>query len=456
MTIIDQWVRNIVETRFEDFDIQVVERAKERIIDIVGCTIGGANAPGCSMVVDLVKEWGGRKEATILVHGVKAPAHNVAMANSIMARSFDFGVMGPLVDGKLAVAHISETTVPTAVTVAEREHADGKELLTALILGDDVASRLCAASIPQLGPWCNTGTVTKFGATAIAGKLGGLDEHQLLNAFGIVVNQLAGSMQCVNEGTHSFKLHQGLSARDGIISTELANRGWTGVKDPLLGKFGYFDLYCQGCDEEILTKELGKEFYADGTFKPYPCCRATHAPVNCALDLVNAHDIKADDIDEVMVNGTPHMRDMMVGQPFQVGEFPHGNAIFNIQYGVASILMRKDISPVYYTEECIREPKVLDFIKKVKIMGGLPSEKMLAAEIKVKMKDGREFHAAVDIAKGDPIEKPLTREEIIEKFRTNVDFSKTVTKRNAEAALSILEKLEEVDDISKVVKLLVA
>ena len=158
----------------------------------------------------------------------------------------------------------------------------------------------------------------------------------------------------------------------------------------------------------------------------------------------------------MVVNGTPQMRDMMVGQPFRVGEFPHGNAIFNIQYCVASILVRKGINPVYYTEESIREPKVLDFIKKVKIIGGLPSEKMLAAEVKVRMKDGREFYARVDFAKGNPIEKPLTKEEIEEKFRTNVAFSKTISNKNAEAALHLLKELEQIDDITRVVQLLVS
>ncbi|MFC1933128.1 MmgE/PrpD family protein [Chloroflexota bacterium] len=448
MMIAEEWARNIVETRFEKFDIEIVERAKQRIIDVVGCAIGGANAAGCSMIVDLVKEWDGKKEATILVHGVKAPAHNVAMANSIMARSFDYEPTGPLVDGKRFVAHVSGTTVPTAVAVAEREHAGGKELITALLLGDDIASRLIAASIPQLKPWDNTGTVNKFGATAIAGKLRGLDEQQLLNAFGTVINQLAGSYQCVTDGTHSFKLPHGLSARDGIISAELAKKGWTGVKDPLLSECGYFALYCQSSKPEILTKELGKKFYADSGHKTYPSCGRIQSAINSALELVREHDMKTEDIDEVIVNVSPEQVDSTAGQPFELGGSPQTSALFSIQYGVSSVLVRKDVRLEYYTEEYIREPRVMDFTKKVKLTGELSPEKMLAAEIKVRMKDGTEFYAA-------PIRKPLTSKEIEEKFRTNVAFSKTVTEENAEKVLGLLEKLEELDDVNKVVELLV-
>jgi 2-methylcitrate dehydratase PrpD len=89
-----------------------------------------------------MREWGGKEEGTILVHGVKVPLHNAALVNSVMARSYDYEPTGPLVDGKSTPAHVSGTTVPTAITVAEYVGATGKDLLTALIVGDDIASRI--------------------------------------------------------------------------------------------------------------------------------------------------------------------------------------------------------------------------------------------------------------------------------------------------------------------------
>lgn len=461
MTIIEEWAKNVVETRFDKFDRKVIERAKQRIIDIVGCMMGGANAPGNPELVELVKEWGGKEEASVLIHGARVPTHNAAMVNSIMARSYDYGVMSPLVDGKRFVAHISETTVPTAITVAEYKHASGKELITAMVLGDDIAARLCAASIPSLGAWCNTGTVNKFGATAIASKLCELDERQLLNSFGIVVNQMAGSMQCVRDGTHAFKLHQGLSARDGIIATELAEIGWTGINDPLFSEFGYFALYCKDSNQEILTKKLGEEFYADAIFKPYPCCRAMQPAIDCALELVRKHDIDVRDIDEVTVRVS---NSSGLKANFEIGAFPQCTANFSPLYAVASVLLRKNVNPDYYTEKYIMEPEIINFItnkfkSEVIPTERLPSDRVLAAEAKevtVRMKDGREFSATTASAKGDAIEKPLSVEEIEEKYRTNVAFSKTVKEDNAEEALDMLKHLEEVDDIKEVVRLLLA
>jgi 2-methylcitrate dehydratase PrpD len=145
-----------------------------------------------------------------------------------------------------------------------------------------------------------------------------------------------------------------------------------------------------------------------------------------------------------------------MGQPFKIGDFPQGNATFNLRYNVANVLLRKSVKLEHFTEPFIRDSKVFDLTKKVNLVAAIPSEKMLdTAEVKVRMKDGRELHAHVDAVKGDPIKKPLTKVEIEEKFRANVAFSKTVSKGNAEAVLDMLNHLEEIDDITKVVQLLV-
>ena len=455
--IVEELARNIVKTSFEIFDAGVIEQAKNRLIDIVGCTIGGANAPGCPELRDLIEEWGGTGEATILIHGGKVPANNAAMLNSIMARSFDYGVITPYIGEKAVWAHIAETTIPTAITVAEWKRATGKELLTAMILGDDISARVSAASTRSISPgWDTPGTVNKFGSTAIACRLLGHDERQIINAWGIVLNQLAGSFQTIQDGTHSFKLAQGLASRDGIIAAELAGRGWTGAKDPLLGKYGYFALYCQEYDPEFLTRDLGKDFYGDITFKPYPSCRFTHTSIDCALKLVQSYDIHAEDIAGVTIDVAPMHFDSPLNQPFEPGEFPQGHATFSLRYQVANVLVRRCVKLEHLTEAQICDPKVGALAKKITVTGTIPPEDIEATRVTVQMKDGREFSVYEEMAKGNALKKQLSKEEIEEKFRGNVAFSNTVSKHNAELALDMLNNLEEVDDITRLVKLLVA
>ena len=455
-TAIEALSANILETRFENFDPETIENARYRIIDVLGCGVGGANAAGNAALVKLVKDWGGKQEASILVHGGKVPAHNAAMVNSIMARSFDFEALVPQIDGADIPAHISGTTVMTAITLGEMMDINGKELITALLAGDDTAIRVLAAAGFWLDEgWDDTGTINAIGATAIAGRLLGLNKRQMRHAFGITLNQLAATVQNIWDGSTAFKLPQGLSARNGIFSAQLAKAGWTGPEDMLLSKYGYYSLYTGGCNNpEILTKDLGKKYYTENLFKPYPSCRGTHPPIDCAVAIARQHDIKADDIDEVTLYLCQKGLDIFMSQPFRIGEFPHGNAAFNCQYTVACGLLRGDVKPEHFSEAAIRDPQLNALVTKIRL-AELPGAPFLSAKLEVKMKDGQIFSEFTDTPKGDQQNNPLSKDEIKDKFRANVDFSQTVSLDNAEKVLELLANLEELDNVNKIVKLLV-
>ena len=456
MSIILEIVRNILDTSFEYFDTATVAHAKKRFMDTIGCLIAGVNDPGCSMLRDLVIEWGGKEESTILVHGKKVPSHRAAMVNCMMARAFDFEPVGPYVDGKNTPGHISGTTVPTALSVAEHRGASGKDLLTALILGDDLASRINAASGFSLDHgWDCVGTANMFGATAIAGKLVGLNEHQMKNAFGTVVNQMGGSMQNFFDGAHAFKLIQGRAAEAGIVSAELAGRGFTGLSDPLFSKYGYFFLFCKSYQQDVLTKELGEKFYADNTFKPYPCCRANHASIESIMELVNKNRITPDDIKQVIIELPEGDYEFAIGQPFKVRETPQIDAAFSVQYNVANVLLRRRIELEHFTEEAIKDPEIDHLIKKINVEKLKGDGNSLSATIRVIMSQGDVFEQKVDIPKGDEAFKPMTDDEKKNKFRKNVAFSNLVSPENGEKILNIIKHMEDLEDIKELIKLLI-
>lgn len=452
-TIMERLAANVLETRFENLGQEIVENAKSRIIDTVGCLIGGANDPSNPEFVNLIKDYGGKEEATILIHGGKVPACHAAMVNSIMCRSFDFEPIGPLVNGIDTPGHISGTTVMTAVSMSEATNASGGDLITALTVGDDVASRVLAASGFgfNLG-WDGNGTANAFGATAIAGRLLDLNKTQMINAFGLVLNQLGGSLQSIWDGTPAFKLPQGLSARNGIFSAQLASAGWTGPEDALFSKFGYYHLYTEGCcNPELLDKDLGKKYYSDGTFKPYPCCRKNHAAIDCALVINDRHAVKIDDIQEIILYVTPGSLDHICGHTFKIGDFPHVNAAFSFQYTVATALLRKSVRPEHFTEESIRDPQVITVVNKIKLVEWPEAE----TKLNIIMKDGRELTESCKFARGDSLNNPISKDEVTAKFWTNVEFSQLLGSKNASKLLAILETLEDLDSVDKIVRLLV-
>ena len=456
--ITDALCRNVAETHFEDFDESNVTNAKNRIIDVLGCVAAGANAECNQELIQLIKEWGGKAESSILIHGGKTVSHNAALVNSVMARSFDFESLGPLVDGKCMPAHISGTTVITAVTMAETYGISGKDLITALLSGDNLTARIVASeSTGGLPPgFDSVGTTNSFGSAAIASKIMGLNKEQIKNALGLVFNQMSGSMQNIMDGVPAFKLLQGLSARNGIISAQLARAGWAGPDDPLFGRQGYFNLFSGGCgNPDILTRNLGKKYYSDAHFKIHPCCAVSHAAVDCAVFIANNYDFNCSDIDQIVLYVSTSGLNSFLAQPIETEDFTHIKAAFNYRYPVAAALIKKSVKPEHFSEDNLKDPEIHNLINRIKLeqLPGVERE-LLCARLKVTMKNGASYEKLIESPKGEPVGNPLSRGEIVDKFFSNLEYSKKIDRSKGEKLYSMLDKLEELEDITGIIELL--
>ena len=88
-------------------------------------------------------------------------------------------------------------------------------------------------------------------------------------------------------------------------------------------------------------------------------------------------------------------------------------------------------------------------------MAELTQGGMESGRVKVIMKDGQEYDVFTEIARGDP-RRPVSREDLLAKFRGNIQFSNTVSIENGEKILEIVEDLEDLNNVQKLVDLLIA
>ncbi|GAI87887.1 unnamed protein product [marine sediment metagenome] len=159
---------NVARVRFDDLPEGAVETTKKFILDTLATTIAGSSAPGCKAVVNLVKDWGGKEESTILIYGGQVVSENAALANSMMAHALDFDETHDE-----AVIHSYVSVLPAALAMAERNGGvSGKDLITAVAVGVDLMCRLSLASVGH--DWVRSSTMAYFGPTAAAGKILGL------------------------------------------------------------------------------------------------------------------------------------------------------------------------------------------------------------------------------------------------------------------------------------------
>jgi len=102
--------------------------------------LGGSSREGIKELVELLAEWGGKPESTILGYGLKVPAPNAAQANATMGHALDYDDLG---DGP---THPSVVIMPACLAAAERQNqCSGQEFITAAALGVDMMCRLGAS-----------------------------------------------------------------------------------------------------------------------------------------------------------------------------------------------------------------------------------------------------------------------------------------------------------------------
>ena len=234
---LEKLLHNILETRFEDIDQDAVAHAKNRIIDTMGCLIGGADGPGNRELIDLVFDWGGKKESSIAVFGEKVPPNLAALANGSMARALDIDDVSDTV-----ALHADALIVPTALSIADTKNGiNGKDLITAVALGQDLMVRMAlAVKLSSLASG-RFNLFKIFAATGTAGRLMDLNEEQLANAMGIAYSHLIGDAQALHDNAMTSYIQEGVAAKSAIESVIFAEKGITGTKNMLQGPKGFFN-----------------------------------------------------------------------------------------------------------------------------------------------------------------------------------------------------------------------
>jgi len=71
--------------------------------------------------------------------------------------------------------------------------------------------------------------------------------------------------------------------------------------------------------------------------------------------------------------------------------------------------------------------------------------------VAVELKDGTRLSHTAKIAKGDP-RNPMTEDEVVEKFRSNAKL--VIPEKQAEELIAAVQNLESVDDVKRIVSLL--
>jgi len=441
----------IAQLTYEQISADALDNVKKCILDALGCACFGSTTQWGGIVNDFVRSQGGIEEAILWTTDFAGPAANVVLANGTMIHSFDFD------DYHMTKNHPGAPVIPAALAIGERERIDGKKLLAAIVAGYETMIHVARGINPgasRLKGWHLTGTCGTLAAAAAAGNISEFDTRTMASALGMAGTQSAGLWAFTADGSFSKRFHPGRSSQSGIIAAALAQRGYQGPTKILEAEDGgLFEATSYGYDFSKVIEGLGEKFDTEEVIiKPYPACGSLHSSIDAVMAIGKENDIDGEGIDVINVYNS-EIVNVQCGFDYR----PMGalQAQMSMKYCVARAAMDGTLTLSQFTEEKLSEPAAVDlagrvnFVKHDEINAIYPRK--FPSIVEVVMKDGRKFKVRIDSPKGSE-DNPLTWQEVQEKFRMNA--TDVISEDKAIAIADIVERLEDIEDVSVLMNLM--
>jgi 2-methylcitrate dehydratase PrpD len=441
--------RHVANVRYEDLPPATVAATKRALTDGIGVMLAASGlSPDVTPFVTTALQMGGPPRASILGDWRRVGAAAAAFANGAMAHALDFE---DAFDA--APTHPNASLLPAALATAQdRGSISGRELITAVAVGCDLACRLALSvgDAMERTPWYPPPILGAFGAAAAAAKLRRLNASQVLDAFSLMLCQTA----CPGEikwSEHSVirAVREAFPAQGAVVAALLAEQGVRGFETPLEGRGGFYRLFANDqYDAHQALDGLGERWYIDElSFKPWPCCRGTHPYVEAAQTLRANHDFAWTDIKRVRAFIGPVQR--MLSEPIERKRQPATSidAKFSIPFSVAAAFVHADVTLESFLPEQLAGRDVLTLARRVEPELRPDVTTPSSGALAVELNDGRQLECRIDQPLGHP-DRPMSDLRFAAKF---VDCArraaKPMKKVEAEALYATLMALDDKPDV---------
>jgi 2-methylcitrate dehydratase PrpD len=442
MTAAERFAAWALALDLDDVPRAVVDAAKLHVLDVLGC---GLAAHGLEIGAEgrtAMAELGGEPEASVIGLDTGLPAANAAFANAMLCHGLDFDDTH-----SDSVSHVSTVVVPASLAAAEARGSTGRELLTAIVAGNEIVTRVGMARPGAFHArgFHPTAICGIFGATAAAAHLRRLEPADAASALGIAGSMASGLFAYLDDGTATKPVHPGWAAHGALLAARLAELGAEGPPGVLEGRFGVFHAFVgERIDLEPQLADLGAQWETPRiAFKPYPACHFVHGSLGATESLLEGLD--PDEIEDVVVT-VPEPGVSLVLEPAAAKVAPRTDyeGKFSLQYSTAAMIVHGRVGLGTYTPEALADPRVLGLARRVryetKEYASYPAA--FPGGVLIRLRDGRTLEADMPHQLGAP-ENPMSEAQVREKFRENAALAGGGFERLEETVLA----LEDAPDV---------
>ena len=439
--------------RFEEIPAAVIERAKLHILDCIGIGFASGGFEFGQRTINAMVALGESGPYPVLGTALGLPLRDAVLANGTLIHGLDFDDTH-----SGGVIHASASTVPIMLAVGQREDADGRDALTAYLAGIETSSRIAHAAqngFHQRG-FHPTGLVGIFGATLATGRLSGMSAAQLVQAQGIALSMASGSLEFLEDGAWTKRMHPGWAAASAVTACALARAGFVGPTRTYEGRYGLFNAHIDAqhpIDLGLCSAGLGETWeMLNVAIKPYPACHFNHAFADAALELRRNHSFAIEDIVSITARigaGQTHV----VCEPEANKRRPQNSydAQFSVHYTIATALLRGRFTLAELEEEALNDPRTLALTQKVgyEVDPDSAFPRYYSGEVVLRLKDGRELRQREAQNRGSDA-RPLSAGEIVAKFVGNAE--RRMSAARAQRVVDAVLCLDSADSLDAVLE----
>lgn len=433
ISLTDSFVAYLLEKSSGRLPGEVVNQAKECLVDYIGVTSAGNIALRNQMLGYLENA----QKGSVRIIGCDKTADAMS---STFVNAFGTHVL-ELDDGhRFGMIHLAAPVISAVLTVSQMRNVSWENMVRGIVMGYEAAARSAMAMQPEHKKrgFHTSGTCGTIGAAIGVAITYRYNAVQLKSTIAAACTGAAGLLEIQENGSELKPYNVAHAAISGLNAAYIGRTGLVGPDDILAGNRGFTKTLAKEPNVDELLKKTDYFEIQRIYRKPYAACRHCHSAIEAALTIrkagIKPEDIKLIVVDtyRLAVNGHDH-----------VDIRGTASAKLSIPYSVASAYILGSCGLEAFDENHVVDKRILELTAKVAVHENPEFTKLCSlkriAEVHVYDNKDRKISKRIDFAKGDP-ENPMTREEIREKF-----FDLMEAAQRGENAKKILEALDNKD-----------
>lgn len=405
---IEKLAQFVATTQWEDIPRPVQRQARLVFLDTLGVILAGSVRPEARQLRERLAATAGAG-ATVLSHGW--PVHDprtAALLNGVAGRAIELCEGLRLVSGQAAMQ-----VLPGVLASAESAGRSGREMITALVLGYDVAGRLAAGFTARPLAHQN-GQVSLLAAAAGGARVRGLSAAEMSRAMRIATTLLlTPSYTNAVAGATALNVAGGMSGFVGALAPELALAGFEAQDDAV--EEALAELVGDGFKPDGLLDELGTRWeITRNYFRLYACCNPIHPALDSLQEVLAILRPRPDDVERIDVATYRFASLMRNADP------PNYFASkYSLPHAAAVMVVKGNAGYAAVDDAALRDPAVAALRHRVHVKEdpamSAVAPRLRPARVTLTLKDGRQATRACESHRGDFL-RPFEESELRDKF----------------------------------------